>query len=190
MRDQHRIESPRDLWRPALTLVDDIKVLQLLAVPLNDGEDVVVQDLQELILVGDAGDPCRRLLVPDKVVTADLGAHLLGLGEHGVGAGKVVHVGLRVNHLPLHDILGRQAVELLLEDVVVLRDRKVGRLDRVAKVTAIVLLGELTKRLALALAIATLVTSDRRGDGERCRKEGGESEFGDHGGRSVGVGWN
>lgn len=40
-----------------LTLVDNIKVLQLAAVTLNDGEDVVVQHLLELGRVGDACDP-------------------------------------------------------------------------------------------------------------------------------------
>ena len=90
--------------------VDDVPLLDPTAVVPDDGGDVVVQDLNQLVArEGAVGEPLRILGVPDQRVTAH--HHVMGLGERDdlVAAREVVPIPFGMDWPPLHGVLGRHA---------------------------------------------------------------------------------
>ena len=94
-------------------LVRDVPGGDAPRVVADDGRDVVVQDVAQLV-VGEAafGEPGRVAPVPEQVVAAHLLVVRLREVEHGVRGREVVAVALRVDGAPLERVLRCQGREL------------------------------------------------------------------------------
>ena len=88
----------------------------LALVVVHDGGDVVLNDLGESGLVGDAVDPGSQLGVPDQSVAADGDAGLLGEVGEEVSASKVELALVGLEGIPLHAVLGGDLAEVGLDD--------------------------------------------------------------------------
>ena len=84
---------------------------RVVGVPADHGVDVALQRGAHR-RAGQALDPLRRLAVPQQRVAVDDLVVGGGVGDDAVGLGEVVGVGLRVDGVPLHRVLGGHLVEL------------------------------------------------------------------------------
>ena len=99
-------------------LVDHIPACAGALPATRDVLDVVLHDGdQRLVVEAAAGDPCGELGVPDQSVAVDLSVVLLGESDDGVTTSEGEVVARRLGGLPLHGILGRHRVEVLVHDL-------------------------------------------------------------------------
>ena len=111
----------RQLAVVAEDLVGDVPLGDAPAVVADDGLDVELELLVELVAAPALlRDPARELLVPDERVPANRLAVFLREVHQRVGVGEVELPALGLEVLHLHDVLGREAVEVLRERVLVL----------------------------------------------------------------------
>jgi hypothetical protein len=127
--------------------------------------DVLVQDLLEL-WVGERAlrQPRRQLAVPDERVAAHDLAMGAGEGDEPIGRREVERAALGLDALPLHRVLGRDAVELTREHA------------RVGRVVAQRVVGDrgADQRARREVAQPAGLVGLRGGDSDQQRHDGGE----------------
>lgn len=127
-----QVDRRRAVPRVAGRLVDDVPLPDLALEVLDDGSDVVAQDVAQLRVadrpVVDAlGEPGGQLVLPDQHMTADLLLVPAGEVDQLVGRTPLVHAPGGFERLPLHDVLGGDGGELRRGERPVLRIGRVAQ---------------------------------------------------------------
>ncbi len=99
---------------PLEGFVDHVPGLDVSGPVPGDTVDVVDHGLPQVV-PGQSLDPAGLLCVPDQCVAADLHAAGLGVGDDLVATAEVELPRIRLRGVPLHHVLGDQAVEVAVE---------------------------------------------------------------------------
>ena len=94
--------------------------VDLALVTTSNRLDVVLNELSQSVAVVDVLNPLRQLRVPEKGMTSDFEAVLLGKVDDLVGASKVELATLGLGGIPLHTVLGGDLSKVGLDDGIVL----------------------------------------------------------------------